>query len=239
MSVSRGSFPNVIPAVLLFLVAACGGRPAQEGVTPTQAHMYAHFDRIGEVHDALVRGDMVRARSEAEWLATHQDTRGLPEGSDRYSVLMKTNATQVSEASDLRDGAMAAARMAGACGDCHREYSVDPRFLRGVQPPGGSGAKAEMALHVWASERMWNGLVGPNENAWISGASALKTGWLSPQDVVADPRTRERVRELTQQVYELGNRAEKLSDSGARAEVYGEFLTTCIDCHQLTAAIIR
>jgi hypothetical protein len=86
---------------------------------------------------------------------------------------------------------------------------------------------------------MWNGLVGPNENAWTSGASALKTGWLSPQDVVADPRTRERVRELTQQVYELGNRAENLSNSQARAEVYGEFLNTCIDCHQLTSAIIR
>ena len=239
MSLSRGSFPKVASAVFLFIAAACGGPPAQEGVTPAQAHMYAHFDRMGEVHDALVRGDMERARMGAEWLATHQDTRGLPGGSDRYTVLMKTNAAQVSEASDLREGAMAAARMASACGDCHREYSVNPRFIRGVQPPGGTGAKAEMALHVWASERMWNGLVGPNKNAWTSGASALKTGWLSPQDVVADPATRERVRELTQQVYELGNRAEKLSDPQARAEVYGEFLTTCIDCHQLTSAIIR
>ena len=238
MTVSRRRFPKVTSALLLFILAACAGRAEREGVTPTQAHMYAHFDRVGEVHDALVRGDLERARVESEWLATHQDNRGLPEGSDRYTAFMKTYATQVGDAADLRDAAMAAARVAAACGDCHREYGVEPRFLRGAQPPGGS-AKAEMALHVYASERMWNGLVGPNEDAWTSGASALKTGWLSPQDVVADPSTREKVRELTQQVYQLGNRAETMSDPQAQAEIYGEFLTTCIDCHQLTGAIIR
>ena len=238
MSASRGRFPKVATAMFLVLIAACAGGPEREGVTPTQAHMYAHFDRTREIHDALVRGTMEKARRGADWLATHQDSGMLPEGSDRYGVAMTTYAAQVREASDLREAAMAAARMAGACGDCHLEYRVEPRFLMGAPPPGGSGAKIEMALHVWASERMWNGLVGPDDYAWTSGASALTKGWLSPRDVVSDPNSRERVRELVQQVYEIGSRAETLSDSHERAEIYGDFLTTCIDCHLLTGAII-
>jgi len=238
MSICRGAFSKVTSAIILFTLAACAGSPEREGVTPTQAHMYAHFDRTLEVHDALVRGDMERARRGAEWLATHQDAAMLPEGSERFSTLMRGQAGRVSEASELQEAAVAVARMASACGGCHEEYGIDPRFLMGAPPPGGSGAKAEMALHVWASERMWNGLVGPDDYAWTSGASALTKGWLSPRDVVADPSTRERVRELVQQVYQVGTRAGTVSDAQARAEVYGEFLTTCIDCHRLTSAII-
>lgn len=238
MSVFHGGFPRVISAILLFTLAACAGSPEREGVTANQAHMYAHFDRTREVHDALVRGDLVGAQRGARWLATHQDAGKLPEGSERYATLMRTQAEQVSEASELQEAAMAAAQMASACGGCHGEFDVDPRFLMGAPPPGGSGAKAEMALHVWASERMWNGLVGPDDYAWTSGASALTKGWLSPRDVVTDPGTRERVRELVQQVYQIGTRAGTVLDPQARAKSYGEFLTTCIDCHRLTSANI-
>lgn len=238
MSTSHGRFPKVTTAMLLVLIAACAGGPEREGVTPTQAHMYAHFDRTKEIHEALVRGDIERARRGADWLATHQDVGRLPEGSYRFGVAMSTSAAQVREASDLGEAAVAAARMAGACGDCHREYRVDPRFLMGAPPPGGSGAKAEMDLHLWALERMWSGLVGPDDYAWTAGASALTRGWLSPKDVVSDPDSRETVRELVQQVYQLGTQAAAISDSHGRVEVYGEFLTTCIDCHRVTSAII-
>ena len=238
MCVCRCWIPWVGSVVFLFILSGCSGPPTREGVTPTQAHMYAHYDRTKEVHDALVRGNLEGARGGAHWLATHQDANRLPDGSVEYSAQLRTQATQVMEASDLPDAAMAAAQMAGACGDCHRQYDVEPRFLMGAPPPGGSGAKEEMALHVWASERMWNGLVGPDDFAWTSGASALKTGWLSPQSVVKDPKTGEQVRQLIQQVYEVGTRAETTSDPHDRAGIYGEFLTACIDCHQLTSAII-
>jgi len=238
MSAFQGRFPKATAAALLVLLTSCAGAPEREGVTPAQSHMYAHLDRTREVHDALVQGNMEEARKGSDWLATHQETDRLPEGSDAYGAVMTAHATQVREASDLGEAAMAASRMASACGDCHREYSVSPRFLMGAAPSGGSGAKAEMALHVWASEQMWNGLVGPDDYAWTSGSSALTKGWLSPRDVAADPSSRERVRELVQQVYEIGSRAGTVSESHARAEVYGDFLTTCIDCHRLTGAII-
>ncbi|MFC1791919.1 hypothetical protein ACFL0I_05620 [Gemmatimonadota bacterium] len=239
MSTSYTGSTHGAPFLLILLLTACAGTPEREGVTPLQAHMYAHFDRAGEVHDALVRGNLEGARAGALWLAEHQENRRLPEGSDVMGALMKDQASRVGAASNLEEAASATAHMGRACGDCHRRNEVNPRFLVGTAPPAGTGSKAEMALHVWASERMWEGLVGPEDYAWKAGAGALKEGWLHPSDLVANPRDATRLREITQRVYSLGSEAEACTDPGERADLYGKFLTTCIDCHRLTSAIIR
>lgn len=237
MSAPHGRYSACTTITLFLLVSACGGNPEAEGVTPSQAHMYAHFDRTREVHDALIRRNPEAVREGSNWLATRQDPGQIPEGSSPYGAAMTGEATQVRDASDLRDAARATARMAAACGDCHQAYDVTPRFMMGAQP-SGSGTEDQMALHVWASEQMWKGLVGPDDYAWTSGASALKTGWLSPREVVADPALRERGQELVRQLYDTGSRARQVTESHERAEVYGDFLNTCIDCHEMTAAII-
>jgi cytochrome c553 len=201
--------------------------------------MYAHFDRAAEVHHALVRGDMDTARQAAQWLATHQETSDIPPGSGSEAAQMQAFAKRVAESQTLAEAAEAASQMGRVCGDCHAENQVAPRFLSGTAPPEGGGPQAEMARHVWASERMWEGMVGPLDYAWTSGAEALREGWLDPQSVVSDADDRIRVRELVRQVYEIGTQSEKASDPSRRAELYGEFLTTCIDCHELTGAVIR
>ncbi len=221
---------------LPLLALACS--PGPPGVSPVQAHMYAHLDRASEVHDALVRGNLERAREGAEWLGNHQDTRKLPEGSDQLGALMAQYAVEIQTAPDLPEAAVAAAQMGRTCGDCHRQYEVTPRFLVGTAPPTGESSDAQMARHVWAAERMWEGLLGPQDFAWVSGAHSLREGWLNAGELVTDPKDAQEIRKLVQQVYSLGSRAETAHSSEARAELYGEFLTTCINCHELTGAII-
>jgi len=233
-----------LPVFLLFfslgaMLGGCGGPPHREGVTPAQAHMFAHFDRATEVHDALVKGELDRARDAADWIATHQEPQSVPGTPPELQLQMQSLATQVTLARSLPEANRAAAQMGRTCGECHRANRVDPRFLIGTAPPGGTGPAAEMARHVWAAERMWEGLVGPGDHAWRSGAEALKSGWLDPQQVVANAEDRPRIRELVRQVYELGTSAESTSDSEDRADLYGEFLNTCHECHVLTAARIR
>ncbi len=234
-------YPRTVVTCVLFpiLLSSCGAPPFREAVTPTQAHMYAHFDRAGEVHDALVRGELDRAKVAGEWIASHPEPRGLTDVPEAFLFAMQGYATQVSQSNRLEEAATAAAHLGRTCGDCHREQAIEPRFLVGTAPPSGDGPKAEMARHIWASERMWEGLVGPGDHAWRSGAEALKQGWLDPHDVASDPGDRERIGELIRQVYALGTQAERASDSGERAEIYGEFLNTCTECHRLTAAYIR
>jgi hypothetical protein len=240
MNTSYGRFFLQSPVVvLLLLLMACAGPPRREAVTSVQAHMYAHFDRAGEVHDALVRGQLDRARAAAHWLATHEEPGMLPVDSDRHIAAMISFARQASEAPGLGAAAVAAAQMGRVCGDCHRDLDVSPRFLLGTVAPEGAGPKAEMARHIWASDRMWQGLIAPDDFAWSSGARGLTLGWLNPGEVVASPGDRERLRSMIQQVYDLAAQAEAAEEPEDRAEVYGTFLTTCIDCHQLTEAIIR
>lgn len=238
--VIRGPLPllSVFSASCL-LLTSCRGPAPQEGVTPDQAHMLAHFERAGEVHDALVKGELDRARSAAEWIALHEEPGPIPGDTPELNSEIRRYAAQLSVADTLPEATLAAAQMGRACGDCHGANEVRPRFLIGTAPPTGSGPQAEMARHVWASERMWEGLLGPEDHAWRSGAEALKSGWLDPQQVVANPQDRPRIRTLVQQVYELGNEAQATDHPQARAELYGDFLNTCNECHILTAARIR
>jgi cytochrome c553 len=201
--------------------------------------MYEHFERATEVHSALVRGDMATARRAARWLATHEELSQLPPGSDGLLAEMRMYAQRVSQSSDLASAAEATSQLGRVCGDCHSTYDVDPQFFLGTAAPEGHGPKAEMARHAWASERMWEGMVGPLDYAWVEGAKELREGWLDPQEVVSNPGDRAKVREMVRKVYEIGTRAERASEPSERAELYGSFLTTCIDCHRLTGAVIR
>lgn len=239
MSFSHRFFLRSLPSLVLLGLAACAGSPGREGVTPTQAHMFAHLDRANEVHDALIRCDLERARAGAKWLATHQRPRMVPAQSDQHVAFIRRYAQGVANAAEIPDAARGAAQMGLTCGRCHEENRVQPRFLIGTAPPTGSGRKSEMVRHIWAADRMWEGLMGPDDYAWSSGAKSLRRGWLSPGDVPVEARSQQRVRELVVHVYELGTVAEAAEEPARRAEVYGEFVATCADCHRLTGAIIR
>jgi hypothetical protein len=239
MSTSPGRFSLGSLVLIPLLMVACAGPRPPDGITPRQAHLYAHYDRAGEVHDALVRVQMDRARAAARWLVDHPETRMVPPDSEPFASAMTASARSVVAASDLHDAAMATAQMGRICGDCHLAYGVELQSLVATAPPDGAGPTVEMARHVWAADRMWQGLIAPDDYAWTSGAKALSMGWLNPGDVAAAPGDRERLRGLIRQVYALAIQAETASDSETRAEVYGAFLVTCIDCHQLTGAIIR
>lgn len=226
-------FTGALYLLPLFLMA-CLGNSGRDGISPLQAHMSTHYDRAGAVYRGLMNGDMDAAQRAAEWIATHPEIHHMPPGSEPYDGEVRAFAGQVAESSTLRDAANAAARMGTSCGECHRANRVEPRFLMGTAPPGGEGAMAEMARHVWAADRMWAGLLGPSDAAWMDGARGFQGGWLDTQEVLVDPDDRIRMGALVRQVYDLGAQAAHATQPRERAEIYGEFLTTCADCHRLT-----
>ncbi len=229
---------GVVALTLLFSLS-CSGGPGKEGLTPTQSHMVDHFERTEELHNALVRNDLEEAHRAAGWIAHHEEMAQIPEELIHHEDEVRAFAREVERADQLSAANASAARMGKACGDCHLETRLSPRFVMGSAPPGGSGQASEMARHVWASERMWEGLLRLDPEAWESGAQALRGGWLSTQEVVVQPRDKPHMRELVQRVYALADRAARATSQNERAEVYGEFLDTCTECHRLTAARIR
>ena len=45
-----------------------------------------------------------------------------------------------------------------------------PRFVVGTKSPTGNSQESQMIRHLWAADRMWEGLVGPSDEAWTAGA---------------------------------------------------------------------
>jgi len=196
--------------------------------------MYGHFGHASEVQDAVIHGDLAAVRAPAQWLASHEAMEGLPKGSDAYLARLRQAAALAVEAPDVPAAARATAAIASACGACHGHYKVGPRFTPGAPPEQGEGTVgAHMIRHVWAADRMWEGLIGPSDASWNAGARGLSEAPLDPEKVTDDQSRAPAAAELARRVHDLGARAERTTSREERAEVYGELLTSCSNCHSM------
>jgi cytochrome c553 len=124
--------------------------------------------------------------------------------------------------------------MGAACGTCHRALGAHVQFdIEGALAEGGD-AVSHMQRHVWASGRLWEGLVVPSGEVWQSGAQALDEVPLVPEEVTEDSAIFAQVKGTANHVHELGAAARQAGDADTRAAVYGEFLATCASCHKAT-----
>jgi hypothetical protein len=243
MCVRRVSF-GVLALASLVLLVACGGqapaaKPADTTAAPAGApglapQMDDHFTKVTEVYDAVIRGDLDAARVPARWIAEHQDAAGLPPAAQPKVDEMKQAARLVVDAVDVAAAAHGTAAMAVACGNCHAATSVKPKFpAPAPPPPAKSEAEAHMRDHQRAIDLLYQGLVGPSEQAWADGVRALKNAPLSGVNMPKDPQlTRERVLAEVE-VHALADQAKVAADAPARAEVYAQLTANCASCHAL------
>ncbi len=190
--------------------------------------MEGHYAQVGQVQEAIVKGDLDAARAPARWLAEHPQHPDLPQGVKSPMEDMRVQARSVVRAVDLTDAARATAEMAAACGRCHRSAGAGPDPETWTMAPPGAGAPRQMARHLWAVDRMWEGLVAPSDRLWQQGATALIDDPLfQGEDQAAGPD----VARLAREVHDLGVTANGREADG-RAAVYGRLLTTCTTCHR-------
>jgi len=215
---------GVLP--LLLSVAGACALLGRSGSTLSQ-DMESHYEQVGRVQAAVVRGDLDAARTPATWLAEHPEHPDVPQGVKSPMEDMRVHARSVVRAVDLTDAARATAEMAAACGRCHRLAGTGPDPAAWTMAPPGRDAPGQMARHLWAVDRMWEGLVAPSDRLWQQGATAL----------IDDPLFQEgeetggpEVARLAREVRDLGVTANG-RDADGRAGVYGRLLTTCVTCH--------
>ena len=166
------------------------------------------------MRDALVQGQLGRVRSYAR-------VTGMLGGEDPHIERIATVA-------DSETGAAAAALIAGIaadCGGCHETAGAHRDRVRDY-PPMGSNLLARMGRHVWAAERLWEGLVWRSDEAWLAGASALGLDpFLTPANELQGLEERLAV------VQGLAAEAADERHWPERADIYGRFLEGCADCH--------
>ncbi len=190
----------------------------------TTDHMQRHFDEVADVKMAVIAGDLEATREPAEWLAEHEAVAGLPGDWEPYLAGMQDAAKKVAEAGDISHAAAATGEIALSCGACHMALDQGAQFAF-MSPPEAEGVTGHMMRHDWASDRMWDGLVGPSDEEWMKGAEGLQESPLLGGSTAAQG--------FAKRVHELGAQALEAADPAARAVIFGELIAACASCHQV------
>jgi cytochrome c553 len=203
--------------------------------------MHRQFSRTVDIQTGVVLGDLERVRDAASWLATREEKGSFPEEVDVFQAEIRGYAALMGQDRDLATVATRTGLMAGACGRCHQAVDGGPRFVVGNGPPPGAPGAQAMIDHLWAADRMWEGLVGPSDNAWQAGARALEGAWsrggaADPEAVPTGSMDRQGIPD---RMVSLAREALDATSQEARGEVYGEILSTCTACHGGSGVLAR
>jgi cytochrome c553 len=199
-------------------------------------HMHESFDLLRAIEKLLIRGQLEEARTFARAIAHAPDEPGLGAWS-QHVVLVRDRAATLATARSVDEACRRAAQLADACAGCHAESGASPEFRSpGRIPPDQPTIDARMARHLWATDRLWEGVVGSADDAWRVGLDVLATTPLQAP-------------ELSKEQSAFGRKLQRLADQARlrqgtdaaqdRARSYGEILATCSGCHAAAPAASR
>ncbi|MBK9033644.1 MAG: hypothetical protein IPL61_20665 [Myxococcales bacterium] len=197
--------------------------------TALARHMAEHLARVSRLQAAVVLGQLEVARDEARWVVSHPEHAAMTDAVAAVTRL-RAAAEQVVAAPDLPAAAAATARLGADCAACHSERGVIVAFAWDALPDDEPALARQMQRHQWAAARLWEGLVGPADELWRTGADTLATLRLDPGGL-ATGADGEAVKAALARVRALASQANSVRDQPSRVALYGELLTTCVSCH--------
>ncbi len=135
---------------------------------------------------------------------------------------------EMMEASDnIEMAAHIAGTMAGTCGACHEEQGLEV-----LQEDGTSPSEDDfMRRHRWASEQLWNGIIGPSDSAWQAGAAVLRDSKFTAAEVEDYIVTTPEIEELIAKMQASSEEAQSTVKPEERQRLYGNLLAGCALCH--------
>jgi cytochrome c553 len=189
--------------------------------------MQAHFNDALLIRAAVIAGRPEDAADPAHVIASIKNLHDLPEGWQPFVEQMQDTATRIDNSTTPAATAAAAADLGVSCGLCHQKHG-GPKPSHDPQPPAGSSVESRMEQHIWATERLWEGLAVPSSEAWNKGAKALSTEPF-PEEVLKKGSTDART--AAADFAKLVAKAPSKKTAQDRAALYAELLVTCGTCH--------
>ena len=229
----------VAPSLLAGLVLSTGCTWGMGGGQEEVTGMHGNFSRTVDIQTGVVQGDLERARRAAAWLVEPENRSTFPASAQAYQEEMLRQASGIAAAPDLASVSAQAGQLAAACGSCHAALDGGPRFVVGSDAPQGRSQEAHMVRHIWAADRMWEGLVGPSEEAWLAGAESLSGTGPGLTEAFRTSFPTGVLAGFLEEVNALANEAMASDEPGERADVYGRILDTCRRCHAAIGATPR
>jgi hypothetical protein len=230
------------PSLLLLTVLACDGETSRTAAPPTPApvpatpappplptphpeevrgHMHAHFARASDAAVALLRGELSDARVALTQLATDRPPAGWPLEKHEAVTAMQEAARRGAAAETLKPVAEALGDVLVACGSCHATASGGPLYPPDDLTLSTDDVRDHMQRHLWAMDRLWEGMVQPRELSWTMGLQVLA---FDPP--ITDPEWDETDQAALRRLHDLST-ATGLS----HGTHYGRLLAECGACH--------
>jgi cytochrome c553 len=222
--------------LLVLAIAAC--ESTQAAPTPsapalydhdamTRLHMRSHYDMASAIQHLVIRSDLYDVTVIARMIADAPDSPGLKRWDTDISLL-RANARELSRAPNDEEACRRTARLMATCANCHVDSKVGAMFTSFPPiPADGPAIEQRMSRHVWATDRLFEGVVGGATDSWLAGLDAL-TATPAPFSPLDADRAL-----LAKSLQDQATAAKKRAgdDFAARALAYGEILVTCSACH--------
>lgn len=196
-------------------------------------HMHENLDLLRAIEKLLIRGKLDEATSLARAIAEAPDEPGLGSWAPQ-AARVRDLAAELARAPSIEEGCRREARLAVACAGCHVDTGVEPELSAPpALPPDLPTTEARMARHRWATDRLWEAVVGGGDEPWLKGLEVLAATPL-PALRFMENRTG-----LAQHLQRLAGQARKRKSTDSLAErgrLYGEILSVCAACHTTPAA---
>jgi len=193
--------------------------------------MRNHYFEIGEIHDAIIRGDLPAIQMPARHLADSPAT-SMPAALASFATAMKSSARRVADAKTLDAAAKATTDLLAQCSGCHLTAGIRPAAPSRSTPDVG-GMVGHMLEHQRATDALLLGLLLPSPSEWEIGASLLDTGQLKPSELPRDSKMSAQAKKADERVHSLATDAVRATTPARRQEVYVGVITACAECHRL------
>lgn len=190
---------------------------------------------LSQARTAMLRNDDQGLRAFFTWVSGRQD---LPDLSARTRDLAQDPRLQrgQGEPGDLVElGADALGDVGLACAACHARVSAKVHYAQGEMPAVSEATKAHMTRHLWAMDRLWEGLIGPSNERWTLGEQALHDHTLDAETLHGRDAGESPSDYMDWWIHQKGPELASTADQAGRAKLYGQVLTACAACHAGTA----
>ena len=188
-------------------------------------HMRHGFDLLRSIQLLAIAGQLDATRALSRGLANVPEAAGV-EGW-RGADLVRDRARELAAATTIAEACRGTANVAEACAGCHADAGAIPAFAPPPPPPPDlTSVAARMARHRWATDRLWEGVVGNSDAAWRAGLDVLAAEPQPWPELAGDRAVH------AQRLHDAAERAKgTTADRADRARAYGELLVICAGCH--------
>jgi cytochrome c553 len=208
--------------------------PSVGGEETIEAYMVEHFVLTTLARNALIVGRLETTRQALGALADHSYADTTPGDWRPWVDRLQAAARQVRSAKTPDEVARAVAGTASVCGECHRSRGRGPDFPQDYDADDDQGLSNtlsdRMERHVWAADRMWEGLTAPSDIAWNAGAGEVAS--LPSRPPTGKAPLPAGFAAALGEVRAIGSRARLAKQTAERVQIYARFIATCAPCHQ-------